>query len=117
MGTGEESRVKMKKRIYIAGPMSKGDRIDNLANAMKAFRTLLDAGFAPFCPHMSFFLEPFVDGANFETWLSIDLPWVSVADAMLRLPGESKGADMEVMCALENNIPVFYRTPKPEEIP
>lgn len=102
----------MKKRIYIAGPMTKGDRIDNLADALKAFRSLLKAGYAPFCPQMTFFIEPFVDGASHEDWLSIDLPWVAVADAVLRLPGESKGADMEVAKAMELGIPVFYRTPQ-----
>lgn len=41
-------------------------------------------------------------------WLQIDLAWVEMADAVLRLPGESKGADMEEEHATDNMIPVFY---------
>ncbi len=40
-------------------------------------------------------------------WLAIDLKWVEVADAVLRLPGESKGADMETHHARLHGIPVF----------
>jgi hypothetical protein len=36
------------------------------------------------------------------------LPWVSVADAVLRLPGTSPGADREVALALSLGIPVYY---------
>ena len=39
--------------------------------------------------------------------MEIELPWVSVADAVLRLPGESLGADLEVARAEEAGIPVF----------
>jgi hypothetical protein len=41
-------------------------------------------------------------------WMRIDLDWVAVADAVLRLPGPSKGADMECARAKELGIPVFY---------
>lgn len=41
-------------------------------------------------------------------WLGICLAWVDVCDFVVRLPGESKGADMEVARAMERGIPVFH---------
>ena len=40
-------------------------------------------------------------------WLAVDLVFVERSDAVLRLPGESTGADMEVRHALAKGIPVF----------
>lgn len=96
----------MSTRVYIAGPMSKGDRVANLAQALTAMRELMARGFAPLCPQLSFFAEPFIP-ADYDGWLAIDLPWVRVAEAVLRLPGESGGADKEVHEALNRDIPVF----------
>jgi hypothetical protein len=97
----------MKTRVYIAGPMSKGDRVANLADAMRAMRYLMEAGYAPLMPQLTFFLEPFMQASHAD-WLSIDIPWLSVAQAVLRLPGESVGADDEVCRAGVIGIPVFY---------
>lgn len=118
----------MRKRVYIAGPISKGDLAHNVNRATAAFVKLAKEGLAPWCPHWSVFSEgcdptvPLSDGRQsvvaFGTavgapgmshadWLGIDLAWVGVADAVLRLPGESTGADMETAYARERGIPVF----------
>lgn len=97
-----------KKRIYIAGPMSKGDKVDNLAQALKAFRILMEKGFAPLCPQLTFFAEPFMNHFSWDNWLGIDLPFVEVCHAVIRLPGESKGADLEVLHANKHNVPVYH---------
>lgn len=96
----------MRKKIYIAGPMSLGDRVANLAQALAAFRALMLAGFAPFCPQLTFLVEAFVP-ATHQDWLAADLPWVACSDAVLRLPGTSLGADKEVAFAEARGIPVF----------
>lgn len=96
----------MKTRVYIAGPMSKGDTVDNLSAALKAMRELVRLGYAPLCPQLSFFAEPFMREFTHGDWLGIDLPWVAVADVVLRLPGESVGADMEVAKARQASIPI-----------
>jgi hypothetical protein len=41
-------------------------------------------------------------------WYGVDLPWVAAADALLRLPGDSVGADLEEVEARHRRIPVFY---------
>jgi hypothetical protein len=96
----------MRPRVYIAGPMTRGDKIDNLAGALKTYRTLMAAGFAPICPQLTYFAEPFVRQTHTQ-WLEADLPWVDVSDALLRLPGESLGADLEEGRARVVGVPVF----------
>lgn len=94
------------KKVYIAGPMSRGNRLANLNKGLTACRILLEAGYAPFCPMLSFFMAAFVD-LDHQQWMRADLPWVRSADAVLRLDGESVGADQETALAEELGIPVF----------
>lgn len=44
-----------------------------------------------------------------EPWLTMDLELVKRSDAVLRLPGDSSGADGEVEHAIKCGVPVFYR--------
>ena len=119
----------MRKRIYLAGPISKGDLRENINQATAAFVSLAKAGFAPLCPHWSAYSKPAEysdspfggkterlwceatamgnESMTHADWMGVDLPWVSVAEAVLRLPGESTGADMEVAQAKACGIPVF----------
>lgn len=102
-----------RRKVYIAGPMSKGDAAEHFCEAMKAYRDLIRNGYAPMCPQLTWFASPFMrcplSGSELEhsDWLAVDLPWVLASDAVLRLPGESVGADMEVAAAQEHGIPVF----------
>jgi len=80
--------------------------MENLDLAISAARALIDAGFAPFTPHLSYHIDP-VEEIPHDTWMTIELPWVAVADAVLRLPGESLGAEIETAEAMRLGIPVF----------
>ena len=99
-------------RCYIAGPISKGDVEQNVRNACNAFTELGKAGYAPFAPQLTCYLQGPVAsvsaGFEHDEWMAMDLPWVEVADCVLRLPGESVGADMEVEHARLAGVPVFY---------
>ena len=55
-------------------------------------------------PYFWHFLNP----KPYETWIKLDEEWVLRCDALLRLPGESKGADAEVAQAKKHRIPVYY---------
>lgn len=96
----------MRTRVYISGPMTKGDRIANLAAGLEVYRTLIDAGYSPLCPHLTFFVGDILPQPH-GVWLAIDLPWVAVSHAVLRLPGESVGGDMETAAAEKYGVPVF----------
>ncbi|HEY1188318.1 MAG TPA: hypothetical protein VGE74_11710, partial [Gemmata sp.] len=96
-------------RVYIAGPITKGDLQHNINQASEAFERLALAGLAPFCPQWSAFAgpcsrpyhisqvvgfaKPQPNKLTHADWLRVDLAWVRCASAVLRLPGESVGAD------------------------
>jgi hypothetical protein len=44
---------------------------------------------------------------TYEDWLALDFSCISVCDALLRLDGDSKGADREVAYARSLGIPVY----------
>ncbi len=74
---------------------------------------LLKAGFAPLVPHLTCYMgggkpERLPGGTQPEDWYEADLPWVAVADAVQRLPGESIGADLEEALAERLGIPVYH---------
>lgn len=95
--------------IYISGPITKGRREDNLHQAFVAHRQLMLAGYAPINPMLTMLL-PFAwePGFPHELWMQVDLPIVERCDGLLRLPGESTGADQEVAHAIEHGVPVFF---------
>jgi len=43
----------------------------------------------------------------YEFWLELDNQFIPCCEAVLRLPGESNGADKEVALAKKLGIPVF----------
>lgn len=94
-------------RVYICGPYSRPDPCINTHQAMKVWDDLTDMGFAAFCPHLSHFQHTMTP-RPYEEWLRIDLEWVRACDAVYRFPGESAGADKEVIFARELGIPVFF---------
>lgn len=94
-------------RVYLSGPITLGDKAHNLKQATDAAKALILAGFSPLCPHLSMLYEWEAEVPH-ATWIDIDLPWVLVSDAVLRLPGQSKGADAECEFAFECDIPVFH---------
>lgn len=94
-------------KVYVAGPITQGDRYHNVQQAITAGRWLVRVGFAPFVPHLDCFMFPGENDLTWEEALEWDLPWVLSSDAIYRLPGESEGADLECRVAAENDIPVF----------
>jgi hypothetical protein len=101
----------LRPRVYVAGPITQGNLQENIDRAREATRRLIESGFSPLCPHLTCFLagnEPSVTaGVLPEVWLEIDVQWVKVSHALLRLPGPSLGADHEEAVALTRRIPVY----------
>lgn len=115
----------MMLKVFVSGPITKGNLGDNVNQAAAASMVLLKAGLSPFCPHLSVFFDGITSrdemrlrywgqahhlpgGTKVEDWYSMDEPWVRASDVLLRLPGESVGADLEVGWAREEGIPVFH---------
>lgn len=93
-------------RIYVAGPYTKGDVAVNVRKAYEAATHLADLGFAPFVPHATHFWH-LLFPRPYEFWLELDRQYLPCCAAVLRLPGESLGADREVELAGTLEIPVF----------
>lgn len=93
-------------RIYIAGPYSKGDVAVNVRNAFQTASRLADLGFAPFVPHATHFWH-LMFPRPYEFWLELDNEFLPFCEGLLRLPGESSGADKEVALAGKLGIPIF----------
>lgn len=95
-----------KPRIYIAGPYSVGDVAQNVARALAMADWLAREGCAPFCPHLSHFFH-LLHPHPWHFWIEQDLEWLRCCHALVRLPGESQGAEVEVVQARALGLPVF----------
>ena len=99
----------MGKKVYVAGPMSIGDTVTNIRQGVLAGAELMKAGHYPFVPHLSHFAHMIHnEDVTYEMWLTYDREWVIVCDALIRLPGKSRGADQEERWARRHSIPVYY---------
>jgi hypothetical protein len=94
-------------RVYVAAPYT-ADPEACTAAAVAAGNALLDAGHAPFVPHLSHYWHTLHGARHYEDWMWIDLAWLAVADVVLRLPGVSPGADREVAEARRLGIRVVH---------
>jgi len=94
-------------KVYIASPYTLGDVAQNVRLQIDTVDVLMNKGFLPFAPLYSHF-QHMVHPRPYTDWLKIDFEWIKSCDCILRLVGESSGADAEVKHAIELNIPVFY---------
>lgn len=98
-------------RLYVSGPYRAAtieQRDRNIAYADEVARQLLLWGHSPFCPHTM--TKDWENDPNLvvDDFLRCDCDWVAASDGIVRLPGDSKGADIEVQCAADNGKPVYY---------
>jgi len=93
--------------VYIAGPYTVPNPEQNVKNAVGAAELVLAAGMIPHIPHLTHYWHTIHQEHDWETWLKIDTEILLRCDAVLRLPGESKGADHEMKTAIDRWIPVF----------
>ena len=93
--------------VYIAAPYTKGDIGINLHRVFDVADQIIDMGHTPIIPHLTH-LWHIVSPKPWEFWLKYDEAFLDISDAVLRLNGDSIGADMEVKRARELCIPVYY---------
>jgi hypothetical protein len=93
--------------VYVAGPYSKGDQVENVRIAVQAGEELIKSGYTPLIPHLSH-LWHLISPHPYEFWIDLDSHYLLRCDAVLRLPRESAGADKEVELAKSKWIPVYY---------
>lgn len=94
-------------RIYIAGPYTKGDVAENVRAAVFAADYVARFGHTPFIPHLTHFWHMLIPHP-YGFWMDQDEQWLLVCDAVVRLEGESAGADREVAKAIELGLPIYH---------
>lgn len=92
--------------VYVAGPYTKGDVAVNVRRNIEAADKLAHFGYVPFVPLLTHFWH-LICPHPYEFWCEQDNAWVEKCDCLVRLPGESSGADKEVALAQSKDIPVF----------
>jgi hypothetical protein len=99
--------MQSKPLVYIAGPYSSGDPVQNTHTAVRCATNLLrDGRVTPFVPHLTLFWHA-ITPLPYKLWCAYDLDILARCDAVLRLPGPSDGADEEVFAAHRLDLPVF----------
>jgi hypothetical protein len=94
--------------VYVAGPIA-GDPHGCVKQAVDAFHVLRPLGCTPFLPQLGL-LQSIVSPhrMGYEDWMAYDFDIIDLAEALVRLPGHSPGAEREVVRANARGIPVFH---------
>ena len=92
--------------IYVAGPYTKPDPVENTHNVIRVADALLDAGVCPLIPHLSLMWH-LASPKPYYRWLEYDRQLLLRCDAVLRVPGNSDGATLECLYAESCGIPVI----------
>ena len=93
-------------RVYIAGPYTQGDPVENVRRAIRAAERVIASGHHPYVPHLNH-LWHLISPHSWEYWMTLDLAFLPACDCMIRLPGESVGADRETRAAA-GLMPIYY---------
>lgn len=103
------SQTTSKPFIYVSGPITRGNFIQNIRNGIHTGNELRLLGYLPFIPHLSALWELVATPCpGYEDMMDYDLEMVRRCDLVLRMPGDSPGADREVDLARELGIPVLF---------
>ncbi len=95
------------KKVYLAAPYTKGDVCQNVRRVLDFAEILSANGMIPFVLHLTHFWH-LVHPHKIDFWYAYDIEWLKSCDILIRLSGESTGADEEVSVAKELGIPVVY---------
>lgn len=100
----------MKTVVYIAGPVGKPDegREARVIAGVETAARVISAGFSVISPHLFCRIPGADELLDWDGWMDVCLALVERCDAVVRIPGESPGADKEVVRARERSIPVFF---------
>jgi hypothetical protein len=94
------------KLVYIASPYSIGCKEENVNKQIDFAELIMLLGHCPIIPLYSHYHE-LRHSHDYKEWIEIDKAKILKCDMLVRLPGESKGADIECQFAYEHNIPII----------
>lgn len=91
--------------VYVAGPIT-ADPFGCVRTANAVFTDLRALGLVPFLPQLSVLAE-MVEHRPYDDWLAYDFDVIRHCAALVRLPGDSPGADREMEHAWSLGLRVF----------
>lgn len=91
-------------KVYIAGPYS-SDHATGVRNALRLADYLTTAGCHVKVPHLTHFWDMMFP-RPYEFWLAYDMVELKECDVLVRMAGESHGADAEVLEAIKSGMTV-----------
>lgn len=94
--------------VYVAGPYTAPDPAVNVRRAIDAAERLIAVGHTPYVPHLCHVWH-LISPHEYRYWISYNLKVLEKCDALLRIPGDSPGAEEEVVHAKLLGIPVYHR--------
>ena len=94
-------------RIFISSPYTIGDAALNVRAQIDAADELMTLGHAPYTPLLSHF-QHIIHPRPIGDWMELDLEWMKVCNCLLRLPGPSRGAGIEIEYAKKMGLPVYF---------
>ena len=93
--------------LYVAGPYTHPDPVANTHRALRCASAISrESGWVPIVPHLSL-LWHMVDPQPIDYWYAYDFEVLEHCDALVRLPGPSSGADVELLAARDGEIEVI----------
>lgn len=102
--------------LYIAGPYTNPDPIINTHAAIKVATALYETGeYVPHVPHLTL-LWHMVTPRPIEFWYDLDEHHLSRCEAITRLPGESSGADREVVAGEQMGLDYVWFESFPHDV-
>lgn len=93
--------------IYIAAPYTLDDTAENVPGGVHFAEQLMDNGLCwPVVPYLTL-LWHLISPRPYKDWMALDAAILRRCDGLIRLPGESVGADAEVELALSLGLPTY----------
>jgi len=104
-----------RRHLYIAGPYTRPDPVIN-TNAACRVGTIVfeETPWIPHVPHITLLWHA-ITPRPIEFWYELDMAHMSRCDALVRLPGDSSGADKEYMFALNLGLQIVEFGDLPKE--
>lgn len=93
--------------VFISSPYTEGNVATNVGIQIDVFNDLMNNDFTPFAPLLAHFIQ-LVHPHEYNEWINLCYRWIDKSDCILRIKGESKGADKEVLYAESKFKRIFY---------
>lgn len=107
----------MRLLLYVAAPYTRPDPVWNTSRAIRCATAIYDDGYwVPIVPHLSLVWH-LIEPRPIEHWYDYDLCILAHCQALVRLPGESTGADRETAWANQHGLRIlrFEELPRPAQ--